>query len=99
MVTDLVALMLAHHALRAYVCLTIFAKILRLLLRMLEAEFIHKTLARVLPVAHLSSNTSLLACGYGRDGVATVNGWTDAAILVRVLFIVNVICNNQKLTS
>lgn len=48
MVAYLMALVLAHDTFGADIGLAIFAEVLRLFLRVLQAEFVHKGLARVL---------------------------------------------------
>ena len=68
MVADLVALVLADHALRAYVQLAIFAEVLGLLLRVLQAELLHVRLAGVLAVGLLAAECVFVR-GDGGGGV------------------------------
>ena len=93
-VADLVALVLRDDALGADEGLAVVAEVFGLLLRMLQTKLIHKRLARVLP--RILPPLLLLRGGNGRLPIRTMYGGADAAVLVRVFLVVDVVCRNGK---
>ena len=88
-------LVLADDALRAYVRLTIVAKIFGLLLRMHEAEFVNEAFFTII------AGSLPWLCLIVLVRVSAVNRWTQAAKIISFLLVVYVVCNfkisSQKL--